>query len=179
MEYNGPAPELRINDRPADQYFSQDNPTRDTSAVAAFPYVDVHMFYIFFEVLKNAMRTSVAHVRRTSIDLVPAVPPIDVSFISATSLTEENERTVKVSDHGEGLSRDCVPRVWSYFYSTGKPGMLSIDSASLPKADYHFTDPFGGRGLGLPVARSLARYFDGDMDLHSIPRKGTDVYIYF
>jgi len=35
-----------------------------------------------------------------------------------------------------------------------------------------------GHGLGLPVSRALVRYFGGEIDINSIPRKGTDVYIY-
>merc|ERR1712217_965078 len=131
---------------------------------ANFPYIDIHLYFVFFEVLKNAMLTS---IRKAGADEVPA--PIEISLITGTSLSMENERTVKITDHGEGISRDDVRKVWSYFYTSGSNVLGKSESSQRPLA---------GRGLGLAVSRVLVRYFGGEIDLHSIPRKGTDVYIY-
>jgi len=128
--------------------------------------VDIHLYFVFFEVLKNALLTSIKKVEPGATP-----PPIHASLISGTSLCAENERTVKITDNGEGINREDVRKVFSYFYSTAsdRPGGLSRSPGGpmLP-----------GNGLGLAVSRVLVRYFGGEIDVHSIPRKGTDVYIY-
>jgi len=152
---------LYVNDIPAIEYYSE-----ASSVETQFPYVDIHLYFVFLEVFKNALHTS---ARKVGPGEKP--PPVQASLISGTSLLTDNERTVKVSDEGEGIPRDKVKKVWSYFYTTaGHEANESGAPASL--------QPLTGRGLGLPVSRVLARYFGGDIDLHSIPRKGTDVYIY-
>lgn len=129
------------------------------------PYIDNHLYFIFFEVVKNAMRTSIRAAG-------PEGPqPIHASLIAGTSLLMENERAIKISDAGEGIHRQDMRKVFSYFYSTRRD---TADSATAQREAL----PFVRRGMGLRVSRVLVRYFGGEIDVHSIARKGTDVYIY-
>lgn len=157
------ASQLLVNGMPAKEYLQTDNDLLHMDV--KFPYVDIHLYFIFLEVMKNALLTSIRKVGPTGDP-----PPINASLISGTSLLAENERTVKITDSGEGIRREEVRKVWSYFYST------ITERQGEPGSQRHL--PLAGRGLGLPVSRALVRYFGGEIDLHSIPRKGTDVYIY-
>ena len=43
----------------------------------------------------------------------------------------------------------------------------------------HSTDsPLAGLGYGLPISRSYARYFGGDLNIMSMEGYGTDAFIY-
>lgn len=145
--------------------------------------MDIHLYFVFFEVLKNALFTSVRKAQKSGV----APPPIHASLMTGTSMDHENERTVKITDAGEGIRRDQVRKVWSYFYSTAvdsrKVSERDRDVEASPTHKFDISDEsrrwtVAQRGLGLPMSRVLTRYFGGKIDLHSIPRKGTDVYIY-
>lgn len=160
----GVASELLVNGIPSREYVASgihmDVPVQ-------FPYVEAHLYYIFFEVLKNALRAS---IEKMGADGVP--PPIHASIMTGSSLTDENEKVFKISDSGVGIQTKDVRKVWSYFYSTHSQGMAAAADSSQDAL------PLGAKGLGLPLSRVLARYFGGEIDVHSIPRMGTDVYIY-
>lgn len=211
----------------------------------------------FFELLKNACITSLS---KAGPDQKPE--PIQASVIAGTSLVAENERSVKITDVGEGIRREDRMKVWSYFYSTRQaarlrdhdtPHRIEMESpcsfssvsdvgdvvatsmsssqandsdgdsdaeaepppqekrqaARRPRSDAadlvrgqpcppllssidapdnlsrmgaeeepQQSGPQQGHGLGLPVSRVLTRYFDGEIEINSLPRKGTDVYVY-
>jgi len=103
---------------------------------------------------------------------------VSATMVSGTSLNEENERMVRISDSGWGVPRDDVNKVWSYFYSTKQ----ARDRSSVGDSPHHGAAEEGTArlpgGLGLGVSRVLTRYFGGEIYFHSIQRKGTDVYIY-
>jgi len=115
--------------------------------------VPSHLFLIFNEILKNAMRATVEYHPDSKDDL-PAISAI-------VCQAEENDFTIKISDYGGGMDRESIARCFLYQYTT-KP---SIPNNNL-------------LGYGLPLARLYARYFDGDLRLTSYQGYGTDVYIY-
>lgn len=162
----GHAPALFVNEVPVVEYLREGSKLFELDE--PIPYVDIHLYFIFFEVLKNALLTSVL-----STGPHEKPPPIHATLISGTSYDSENERTIKISDFGEGIKRKDIRKIWSYFHST-----VTSDAHSDEQSDEGALPFVSGRGLGLPVSRVLARYFGGDMDVHSLPRKGTDVYIY-
>eukprot|EP00929_Paragymnodinium_shiwhaense_P072257 TRINITY_DN36672_c0_g1_i1.p1 TRINITY_DN36672_c0_g1~~TRINITY_DN36672_c0_g1_i1.p1 ORF type:complete len:485 (+),score=113.09 TRINITY_DN36672_c0_g1_i1:62-1456(+) len=166
----GRVPRLLINGMDSEEYFERRQHLEDTS----FPYIDLHLYYIFFEVLKNALATSIRKAGE-----IGEVQPVSVTLMSGSSLMSENERTIKIADCGEGMSRSELIKAWSYFYST-KGAAYEASKVQAPKeGDFSLTSPLAnGRGLGLPISRVLARYFGGEIDIHSIPRRGTDVYLY-
>lgn len=163
------APNLLVNGVPAEEFLTQDTDHK-SGETTHFPYVDVHLYFIFFEVLKEAMITS---IRSAGPDQEP--PAVHASLLTGTSLSEENERVVKITDSGEGINRYDIRGLWCYFPKVEKP-TRELDSGPT-SSDLSLEQP-SGRGLGLAVSRVLVRYFGGEMTLQSIARKGTDVYIY-
>jgi len=171
QKFNRSVP-LLVNDVPALQY-----PASMTTEDEGTPYVDMHLYFVFFEVLKNAFQAS---LRQAGGELAGHgdVPPVYATMVSGASPSdEENERIVKISDSGPGVPRDRVGKVWSYFYSTKD----AKDRTSMSEPGYSAAGGAAERlpgGLGLGVSRVLTRYFGGEIKFHSIQRKGTDVYIY-
>jgi len=138
---------------------------------SCFPYVDHHLYFIFSEVLKNALVTS---IRKAGTN--QKLAPIHASFLSGSSLQSENERVVKITDSGEGILSQDVNKVFSYYYSTAK-GCVDAEVAAERAGSEEQPQNFG-TGLSLTGSRLLVRYFGGDITLQSICRKGTDVYIH-
>ncbi|KAF4665162.1 hypothetical protein FOL47_004737 [Perkinsus chesapeaki] len=211
-DYHGLAPDLVVNGMSLEEYLTVAPPQR------SFAYVAQHLFYIFLEILKNAMRATVekglfdaggdydrcretgpAHgacgVRRLLCVLVcdgfaclgakeppPCqgvwnggvwLPPVVVTLPDLSSMWDF-ERTIKIADKGYGMKREILKRASSYFYSsaTHKPD----GTQELP--DFDSRAPLAGFGFGLPISKVMARYFNGDLEVNSIPGAGTDVYIY-
>lgn len=44
--------------------------------------------------------------------------------------------------------------------------------------DHGIDSPLAGLGYGLPISRSYARYFGGDVSLMSMEGHGTDAFVY-
>eukprot|EP00092_Neocalanus_flemingeri_P037478 GFUD01040810.1.p1 GENE.GFUD01040810.1~~GFUD01040810.1.p1 ORF type:complete len:537 (+),score=104.71 GFUD01040810.1:69-1613(+) len=112
-----------------------------------------HLYIIFFEVLKNAMRATVETHWERKYDLPP---------ITAIVCQSDEDFTIKISDQGGGVSRANMDKLFFYLYST-TPQHSASDR---------------GLGYGLPLARLYARYFHGDLRVAAYDGFGTDVYIY-
>lgn len=85
-----------------------------------------------------------------------------------------NHRSLKLADSGIGMHRAELRRAWSYFYSSMPQRPESEDDVTA----FHQGQALAGFGFGLPTSRALARYFSGDLDINSLPGRGTDLYIY-
>ncbi|CAF0880866.1 unnamed protein product [Rotaria sp. Silwood1] len=128
-------------------------------------YVPSHLYHIMFELFKNSMRATVeyAESRKESNTL----PPIIVDIVKA-----KEDLTIRISDRGGGIPRSKVDKIFRYMYSTApRPVSLTDSQHSGPV-------PLAGFGYGLPISRLYARYFNGDMEIHSIDGYGTDAYVY-
>lgn len=112
-----------------------------------------HLYLIFYEVLKNAMRATV----ETHWDTTENLPPINVIVCQAN-----DDFTIKISDQGGGVDRVTAEKMFYYLYSTNPKHSESDRSL----------------GYGLPLARLYARYFHGDLKVAAYEGFGTDVYIY-
>ncbi|WP_270937776.1 sensor histidine kinase [Falsiroseomonas oryzae] len=77
--------------------------------------------------------------------------------VSVTLEEQDSSVRLTVADHGAGIPPDEIDRVFDRFYRG--------DGA----ADRHA----GGSGLGLPLARAIARAHGGDVMLESRPGEGT------
>eukprot|EP01121_Diplochlamys_sp_Union-15-3_P022312 TRINITY_DN9450_c0_g1_i2.p1 TRINITY_DN9450_c0_g1~~TRINITY_DN9450_c0_g1_i2.p1 ORF type:complete len:387 (-),score=49.87 TRINITY_DN9450_c0_g1_i2:5-1165(-) len=124
------------------------------------PYIPSHLYYIFFEILKNSMRAVVERHSKSG-----ELPPITITLGEG-----EEDLTVKISDQGGGIPRSVVKRIWSYAYSDADHPTETAKTHSYPA--------MAGYGHGLPFSRLYARYFGGDLKLISIRGFGTDTYIY-
>ncbi|CAF1392234.1 unnamed protein product [Rotaria magnacalcarata] len=128
-------------------------------------YVPSHLYHVMFELFKNAMRATVeyAESQKSSNKL----PPITVNIVKA-----KEDLTIHISDRGGGIPRSKADKIFRYMYSTApRPVSLTDSQHSGPI-------PLAGFGYGLPISRLYARYFNGDMQIHSIDGYGTDAYVY-
>jgi two-component system phosphate regulon sensor histidine kinase PhoR len=89
---------------------------------------------------------------------------IDVSgFVSGRRLpaTRPGQRTgavaIAVRDHGEGISRDFLPRLTERFYR--------VDPAR--------SRELGGTGLGLAIVKHIVSHHRGALDIESEPGQGS------
>lgn len=168
------APALLINGVPYDEYRMA---AAESKQEHQFEYVHTHLFYIFFELLKNAARAS---VERRLADEERGVPFTDADLPPIRIVVHEDaedwaqERSIRLTDEGTGMTRDVLSKSFCYFFSSVKQRPKVADDLF----DFDKSAPIAGFGFGLPISRVMARYFAGDLDVHSIPGKGTDVYIY-
>mmetsp|Transcript_51908 Transcript_51908/g.151167 ORF Transcript_51908/g.151167 Transcript_51908/m.151167 type:complete len:399 (-) Transcript_51908:174-1370(-) len=163
------APNLQVNGVPHDEYILS-----EASRQHQFPYVHTHLFYIFLELLKNAARASIERAMAeggTGRDMV--IPSLRV-IVPEDQQMWKRERSVKLADRGTGMTRQVLSKAFCYFYSSVKARPTVAEEVG----DFDRQVPLAGFGFGLPISRVMARYFQGDIDLNSIPGKGTDVYVY-
>lgn len=135
-----------------------------------FPYVPTHLHYIMLELLKNSMRATVeAH----GIDA--DYPPIKVVIADGS---DNEDVIIKVSDEGGGIPRSNMKRIWSYLFTTADPEIQEGMVAFNENVDHSIDSPLAGLGYGLPISRSYARYFGGDLSIMSMEGYGTDCFVY-
>jgi len=122
------------------------------------------------ELIKNSMR---ATVDWHGID--SDYPPIRVVIADG----KENEDVViKISDEGGGILRSDMKRIWSYLFTTADPAIQEEMVSFNVNVDHSIKSPLAGLGYGLPISRSYARYFGGDISLMSMEGYGTDAFVY-
>ena len=99
-----------------------------------FAYINTHLHYIFFELLKNSMRATLEVHKNAAL-----LPSIQIVIAEG-----EDEVAVKISDMGGGIKRDGLPRLWTYTYTTANNAITQGSTATAPMA---------GFGHGLPLSR--------------------------
>nr|CAG4716131.1 unnamed protein product [Naegleria fowleri] len=131
-----------------------------------FPYIPSHLYYIFFELLKNSMRAVVENHHGKQLP--------KVQIIIADGGSDKENISIKISDEGKGIPRKDMHKIWSYLYTTAK---VNQDMSKIEE----FTDshaPLAGFGYGLPLSRLYAKYWGGDLSVMSMEGYGTDCYLY-
>ena len=116
-----------------------------------FLYISSHLHYIVFEILKNAARASIEN---------------NSDEVTIQTSVSKEDYIIKISDNGDGISRDKLEDIFSFTYSTAS-GIHQNRRMKL-----------AGYGHGLGLSRLYARYFGGDLNICSVKGVGTDVYIY-
>jgi len=168
----------------------------DAGAVP-FTFVPRYMFYILSELLKNAVRATVEqHSASGDGEMVP---------ITLVVCTGRGVTSVRISDTGGGIPVDRLPHVWSYLYTTAQPqdfpvtresvdaptqlhrvemsmqpghSLFDQDDVSSQEHRILLRSPLAGLGCGLPLSRLYAEYLGGRLKLQTMPRYGTDVFVY-
>jgi len=120
-------------------------------------YVPSHLYFMLFELIKNAMRATV----ETHSDLTE-LPKLEIDIVKG-----KEDLTIRVTDYGGGIKRQNMDSLFAYHYSTA------------PQPDRDFTiAPLAGYGYGLPLSRLYAKYFGGDIQITSMEGLGTSAHIY-
>ncbi|CAM9392401.1 unnamed protein product [Hapterophycus canaliculatus] len=137
-----------------------------------FSYVPSHLHYIMLELIKNSMRATVDFHGLDEMDNNP------IRVVIADG--EGNEDVViKVADEGGGIRRSYMNRIWSYLFTTADPavqeGFVNLGDV---ESDHAKESPLAGLGYGLPISRSYARYFGGDLSIVSMEGYGTDAFVH-
>lgn len=129
-----------------------------------FQYIPTHLYYIFFELLKNSLR-AVTEYHGQDEETLP-----QIHMIIAEG---EEDVAIKVSDQGGGISRSGMSRIWTYTYTTALNPLADSNMNAAMMAS-----PMAGFGHGLPLSRLYARYFGGDIKVISMEGFGTDAYVF-
>lgn len=160
-----------------------------------FPYIPTHLHYILLELLKNAMRATMeqhfgsnGEEGSSFIETDRDIPSIHV--VIADSLDNEDV-VIKISDEGGGIARSNMRRIWSYLFTTASPSVQekliafgdgdggdSNNGDDNAMQDHSIHSPLAGLGYGLPISRSYARYFGGDLSIMSMEGHGTDCFLH-
>mmetsp|Transcript_22979 Transcript_22979/g.47798 ORF Transcript_22979/g.47798 Transcript_22979/m.47798 type:complete len:450 (+) Transcript_22979:37-1386(+) len=135
-----------------------------------FSYIPDHLHYILLELLKNALR---ATVETHGVD--SDFPPVEVIIADGKA---NEDVAIKIADEGGGIPRSVIHKIWSYLFTTADPSIQEGLVAFSGEVDHSTDSPLAGLGYGLPISRSYARYFGGDVSIMSLDGFGTDAFVY-
>lgn len=96
----------------------------------------------------NQFKQVVLNIVNNAIDAI--TPP---GKISISTFQEANNVCLSVTDTGSGISREVMEKIFLPFFSTKEVGK--------------------GTGLGLPVSYNIIKSFGGEIEVESIPKKGS------
>ena len=91
--------------------------------------------------------------------------------------------TIRIRDHGGGISPEILPNIWSYSFTTfGEDEVTAADNGNIDALNTLAnsggnTSSIAGLGYGLPLGRAYAEYFGGSIAVQSLYGWGTDVYL--
>mmetsp|Transcript_37479 Transcript_37479/g.90400 ORF Transcript_37479/g.90400 Transcript_37479/m.90400 type:complete len:103 (+) Transcript_37479:102-410(+) len=68
--------------------------------------------------------------------------------------------------------------VHTKLFTTADPEIQEGMVAFNENVDHNIDSPLAGLGYGLPISRSYARYFGGDLSIMSMEGYGTDCFVY-
>mmetsp|Transcript_24343 Transcript_24343/g.74340 ORF Transcript_24343/g.74340 Transcript_24343/m.74340 type:complete len:84 (+) Transcript_24343:1569-1820(+) len=71
-----------------------------------------------------------------------------------------------------------MPRIFSYLFTTATPAFDAGSSIFSSAGDHDRESPLAGLGYGLPISRTYARYFGGDLNIMSMEGYGTDAFLH-
>jgi signal transduction histidine kinase len=116
-----------------------------------------HLQQLFLNLLLNALDASPRQgVIRVTVGPDPVLPPEGRAAITRGK-AEGPCLAIHIVDEGPGIPPEQLPHVFQPFFST--------------KARGH------GTGLGLPIAEEIARAHGGEVEVLSVPGRGTEVIV--
>eukprot|EP01084_Bolivina_argentea_P266469 451967_1 len=146
-----------------------------------------------FELLKNSIRATMEYHHRNGKEH-------DIKIIVVNSM--DGDITIKIADHGGGISRNEMNKIWLYSYTQSRDknnnntidrctknqmevlAKATVDKYAVTHNPYyigailHENVPMYGLGYGLPLIKAYSKYFGGDCTIHSIENYGTDAYLF-
>ncbi|CAF9934195.1 MAG: hypothetical protein ALECFALPRED_005883 [Alectoria fallacina] len=162
-------------------------------------HVPTHLEYILRELLKNAFRATVESGKErepievtiaASPDPSPSPPaPIQLDPVTAPSQGDAITAnappgvTIRIRDHGGGISPENLPNIWAYSFTTfGDEELLdlsngNVDALNAISGANGGSSSLAGLGYGLPLGRAYAEHFGGSIVVQSLWGWGTDVYL--
>ncbi|KAJ9061932.1 putative protein kinase PKP2 [Entomophthora muscae] len=152
-----------------------------------FPFVQDHMDYILFEVLKNSYQSTL----RQNIQ--------NPSPIRVTIAEGSDEAVIRISDNGGGIPLNQISTLCSFAKSdpmrqsalqTMPPVSTRVEveptaaetAAILPEDRNDFSSlgaAYSRLGIGLPVVSNFMKYWGGSLHLNSLAGLGCNVYLRF
>ncbi|KAJ2844222.1 [Pyruvate dehydrogenase (acetyl-transferring)] kinase 2, mitochondrial, partial [Coemansia brasiliensis] len=149
---------------------------------ATFMCIPAHFSYIIHELLKNSMSHVMQRFSASLDDHVvdakksePVFPPIRVTICSSHS-----DIVVRVSDQSGGISPNILPYIWSFTHPLKARNLHNFRSVPRMEARMDEADvvsPLTAFGFGLPMSRVYAKYWGGNVTVHSLPGYGVDAYV--
>lgn len=142
-------------------------------------YVPDHVLLIVTEIIKNALRATVESYTFSNTSLAPAKRTVildetDLPKVGVAVHRGKDEVMIRVSDKGGGISPEQLNNIFTFGYSSIHASQESAQGCSL---DSFVRSDIAGYGFGLPLARTFARYFGGDIRIMPCFGVGTDVFI--
>lgn len=131
-----------------------------------FPYVPVHIEYIFTELLKNAFRATVENAQRT-------IPRKTMEPVWATIVKTSTGVIIRIRDRGGGIMPELERKVFDYSFTTFSESSDDSEGINSPPQG----NSIAGMGYGLPLSRAYAEFFGGRLQIQSYYGWGTDVYV--
>jgi len=137
-------------------------------------FVPGHVQVILRSILRNAMSASVLHAQTSGTDVEPVRVNVNHGRFGVF---------VTITDRGGGIEN--FDRIWSWGPTAWTQEELERDLsdeelewADLDESDDSQPLPMVPIGFGAPLARLVARYFGGDVQLRSLLGHGTTAYIH-
>jgi two-component system phosphate regulon sensor histidine kinase PhoR len=90
------------------------------------------------------------------------IEPIDAAAAAAGPLSGRACLAIRVTDHGEGIPPEHIPRVTERFYRVDKARSRRV----------------GGTGLGLAIVKHITRRHQGHLLIESLPGEGSTFSVY-
>lgn len=137
---------------------------------AAVRTIPRYVYFIFQEVLKNAVKATMErHVKQDNL------PTVQVAIVSGSYDVQ-----VKISDRGGGMPRKVLDNMWRYGYSGFTTTHRSGGSEGLmgERAPTELQLALSGYGVGMPLSRLYSRYLGGDIQVSQVRGHGTEVSIF-
>jgi len=125
-----------------------------------FSFISKYLLFIVEELLRNSVCATLTRTQSTGEQ------PRDINVLVCE---DPLLICIRISDEGGGVPVEHLGRIWEYMYTTTPTKLQST---------FNTSTPLSGPGMGLPLCRLYAQYLGGSLHLMSMPRVGTDVYLY-
>jgi [3-methyl-2-oxobutanoate dehydrogenase (acetyl-transferring)] kinase len=138
---------------------------------ATFPYIPMGIDHIFREVLKNAYRATIESY---------LYAPGSMPDIYVTIAVNKETFDVRISDRGKGIPDEIMTKICRYNFTTsGGRNSTSRAHGDLLTMGQGDDKELAGYGVGLPISKAYAEYLGGSLEIKTMKKIGTDVYLSF